>query len=159
MKYLEDFPLGERRKLGTTSLSEADVVRFATEFDPQPFHVDAGAAGASIYGGLIASGWHTCALTMRVLVDGFLADSASMGSPGIDELRWLKPVRPGDTLTVYGTVVEVQLSKSKPDRGFLHNLTEVENQAGDVVMSMRGKTMIKRRDAGASVATSEAAAP
>ena len=145
MKYLEDFPVGERRRLGTTVVSEADVIRFATEFDPQAFHVDTEAAKLSIYGGVIASGWHTCALTMRVLVDSYLNDSASMGSPGIDELRWLKPVRPGDTLTVYSTADDVTFSKSKPDRGFLMSFTEVENQAGEVVLTMRGKSMMKRR--------------
>ena len=147
MKYLEDFPVGVRRRLGTTTVTEEEVIRFATEFDPQPFHVDRGAAERSFFGGLIASGWHTCALTMRVMVDGFLSESASMGSPGIDELRWLRPVRPGDTLTVFSTVESVRISQSKPDRGVLKNLTEVENQAGEVVLSMRGNSMMKRRAA------------
>ena len=145
MNFLEDFPIGVRRELGTFAVNESDVIRFATEFDPQPFHVDPDAAKASFYGGIIASGWHTASMTMRVVVDKHLAASASLGSPGVDELRWLKPVRPGDTLTVFTTVEEIILSKSKPDRGFLCGLTEVENQAGDVVMSMRAKTMMKRR--------------
>jgi acyl dehydratase len=145
VKYLEDFPVGERRRLGTTHVAEADVIRFATEFDPQPFHIDAEAAKHSIYGSVIASGWHTCAMTMRVLVDSYLKESASMGSPGIDELRWLKPVRPGDTLTVFSTADDITFSKSKPDRGILTSVTEVENQHGEVVLTMRGKSMMKRR--------------
>ncbi len=145
MKYLEDFSVGERRRLGTTLVAEADVIRFATEFDPQSFHIDAEAAKHSIYGSVIASGWHTCAMTMRVLVDSYLKESASMGSPGIDELRWLKPVRPGDTLTVFSTAEEIVFSKSKPDRGILTSVTEVENQHGELVLTMRGKSMMKRR--------------
>ncbi|MBD5633751.1 MAG: MaoC family dehydratase [Candidatus Eremiobacteraeota bacterium] len=145
MKFLEDFPIGVRRELGSKLVAEDEIVRFAREFDPQPFHVDAAAAKDSFYGGIIASGWHTCSMTMRIMVDGFLSGSASMGSPGIDELRWLKPVRPGDRLTVFSTVESVQLSKSKPDRGFLRTLTEVENQTGDVVLSMRGNSMIRKR--------------
>jgi acyl dehydratase len=145
VKYLEDFPVGERRRLGTTHVAEADVIRFATEFDPQSFHIDAEAAKDSIYGSVIASGWHTCAMTMRVLVDSYLKESASMGSPGIDELRWLKPVRPGDTLTVFSTAEDITFSKSKPDRGILTSVTEVENQAGELVLTMRGKSMMRRR--------------
>jgi acyl dehydratase len=121
------------------------VIRFAREFDPQPFHIDKEAAAASFYGGVIASGWHTCSMTMRIMVDNYLIDAAALGSPGIDELRWLRPVRPGDTLTVYSTVQEMVPSKSKPDRGVLTTLSEVENQTGDLVMTMRGKTMMKKR--------------
>jgi acyl dehydratase len=146
VKYLEDFPVGERR-------------RFATEFDPQSFHIDPEAAKHSIYGSVIASGWHTCAMTMRVLVDSYLKESASMGSPGIDELRWLKPVRPGDTLTVFTTAEEITFSKSKPDRGILASVTEVENQAGVLVLTMRGKSMMKRRPEVSLGHPAETAAP
>jgi acyl dehydratase len=159
VKYLEDFPVGERRRLGTTHVAEADVIRFATEFDPQSFHIDAEAAKQSIYGSVIASGWHTCAMTMRVLVDSYLKESASMGSPGIDELRWLKPVRPGDTLTVFSTAEDITFSKSKPDRGILTSITEVENQAGELVLTMRGKSMMKRRPERALGHQVETAAP
>ncbi len=148
MKYLEDFPVGVRRRLGSKLVDEDEVIRFATEFDPQPFHIDKEAAAQSFYGGVIASGWHTCSMTMRIMVDNYLIDAASLGSPGIDELRWLRPVRPGDTLTVYSTVQEMVPSKSKPDRGVLTTLSEVENQAGEVVMTMRGKSMMKKRPAG-----------
>ncbi len=147
MKYAEDFPVGVRRELGSTTLAEDDVIRFAREFDPQPFHVDKAAAEQGFYGGIIASGWHTCSLTMRIMVDNYLSDAAALGSPGIDELRWLKPVRPGDRLTVYSTVREVKNSTSKPDRAVLTTETEVENQAGDVVLTMLGKTMMLRRPA------------
>jgi acyl dehydratase len=145
VKYAEDYEVGLRRELGTTTLAEEDVIRFAREFDPQPFHVDKDAAEGSFYGGIIASGWHTCSLVMRIVVDKFLSDAAALGSPGIDELRWLKPVRPGDHLTVFSTVHEVKNSTSKPDRAVLTTKTEVENQAGDVVLTMLGKTMMLRR--------------
>jgi acyl dehydratase len=145
VKYLEDFPVGVRRRLGSKLVDEDEVIRFATEFDPQPFHIDKEAAAQSFYGGVIASGWHTCSMTMRIMVDNYLIDAASLGSPGIDELRWLRPVRPGDTLTVYSTVEEMVPSKSKPDRGVLTTLSEVENQTGEVVMTMRGKSMMKKR--------------
>ena len=150
MKYVEDFPVGVRRKLGTTSLDEASIIGFATEFDPQPFHVDKGAAEKGFYGGIIASGWHTCSATMRVMVDSFLSGAAALGSPGIDELRWLRPVRPGDILTVFSTIVDVKLSTSKPDRAVMTGKTEVENQHGDVVLTMLGKTMMLRRPEGVS---------
>jgi acyl dehydratase len=149
VKYAEDFPVGLRRELGSTTLAEDEVIRFAREFDPQPFHVDKAAAERGFYGGIIASGWHTCSLTMRIMVDNYLSDAAALGSPGIDELRWLKPVRPGDRLTVYSTVREVKNSTSKPDRAVLTTVTEVENQAGDVVLTMLGKTMMLRRPAAA----------
>ncbi len=145
MKYVEDFPVGVRREIGSRTVDEAEVIRFAKEFDPQPFHIDKEAAGAGFFGGIIASGWHTCGMTMRIMVDGYLADSASLGSPGIDELRWLRPVRPGDTLTVFSTVADVKVSTTKPDRAVMTTKTEVENQNGEVVLTMLGKTMMKRR--------------
>jgi len=145
--YFEDTVVGVRREIGQHTVSEEEIVRFASEFDPQPFHVDRTAAEASVYGGLIASGWHTCALAMRSLVDGHLARTAALGSPGIDELRWLRPVRPGDTLTFYATALEARPSKSKPDRGVVVSLTEAVNQTGEVVMTMRGMTLTLRRPA------------
>jgi len=145
VKYVEDFPVGVRRQIGSRTVDEAEVIRFAKEFDPQPFHIDKEAAAAGFYGGIIASGWHTCSMTMRLMVDGYLSDSAALGSPGIDELRWLRPVRPGDTLTVYSTVAGVKVSTTKPDRAVMTTKTEVENQNGEVVLTMLGKTMMKRR--------------
>ncbi len=147
MLYFEDFPIGERRKFGTRSVTEDEIMGFARDFDPQPFHTDRAAAEASIYGGIIASGWHTCSIAMRLICDGFLLDSASLGSPGVDEVRWKKPVRPGDALTLFGTTTIAKASTSKPDRGVLTNLMELVNQNGEVVMTMHAMTMIGRRPA------------
>ena len=145
MLYFEDFPVGERRQFGTKSVTEDDVMHFARDFDPQPFHIDKAAAQASLYGGIIASGWHTCSIAMRLICDGFLNDSASLGSPGVDEIRWKKPVRPGDALTLFVTTMIAKPSTSKPDRGVLTNLTELVNGRGEVVMTMMAMTMIGRR--------------
>ncbi len=145
MLYFEDFVVGLRRELGSRSLSADQMIAFAREYDPQPFHIDAEAAAHSPFGSLIASGWQTCAVTMRILCDSFLLDSASMGSPGVDEVRWTKPVRPGDTLTVFSTVIEARASRSKPDRGVVVSSTEVVNQHGEIVMTMRGMTMLATR--------------
>ncbi|GAC1306541.1 MAG: MaoC family dehydratase [Vulcanimicrobiaceae bacterium] len=145
VRYFEDFPIGVRRELGTYAVTEEEIVRFARAYDPQAFHVDTVAAEASIFGGLIASGWHTCAMMMRVLCDGFLLESASIGSPGVDALRWKRPVRPGDTLHVYTTVTEAKPSSSKPDRGVLVNDVDVRNQHDESVMTMQAMTMLYRR--------------
>jgi acyl dehydratase len=147
--YFEDFPVGVRRELGSRTLDEEQMVGFARQYDPQPFHIDAEAAKDSPFGGLIASGWQTCALTMRIMCDAFMLQAASLGSPGVDEVRWTKPVRAGDTLTAYSTVLEARPSRSKPDRGVIVSLTEVVNQHGDLVMTMRGMTMMATRPPGA----------
>ncbi len=149
MLYFEDFVVGLRRELGSRTLSADEIVGFAREYDPQPFHVDADAAARSPFGGLIASGWQTCGVAMRIMVEGYLLNSASMGSPGVDEVRWTKPVRPGDTLTVFSTVLEARVSRSKPDRGVIVSATEVVNQDGETVMTMRGMTMLATRPANA----------
>ena len=147
MRYFEDFAPGQVLELGSRTISRESMLAFAREFDPQPFHVDEEAARRSIYGGLLASGWHTCSLWMRILCDGLLTDTASLGSPGIDELRWLKPVRPGDTLSVRMTVLEAIASRSKPDRGLIRSLTEMRNQHGEVVLTARGLSLFGRRPA------------
>lgn len=147
MKYFEDFPVGHRRELGTTSVTEDEIVRFAREFDPQPFHIDRAAADASFFGGIIASGWHTCSLAMRLIVDGFLSQAASMGSPGVDAVRWKKPVRPGDRLTLFATTIAAKASATKADRGILTSDMEFIDQHGDVVMTMTAMTMLGRRPA------------
>ena len=149
MRYWEDIKEGEVVELGSRTMEKERMVAFAREFDPQPFHTDEKAAEASIWGGLIASGWLTGSVLMRIFYDGFLKDTASMGSPGIDELRWLKPVRPGDTLTVRLTVLETTASRSKPDRGIVRSLMEVLNQHGEIVMTTKGVNFFKRRPAGA----------
>jgi acyl dehydratase len=143
--YLEDFSVGQVIELGARSLTQEEIVGFARQFDPQPFHVDETAARQSIFGGIIASGWHTVATLMRLMVDGYLSKSASMGSPGVDQIRWLLPVRPGDVLNARGTVQEVTRSSSKPDRGIIKVIYEVFNQKGERVMTMQGMGMIKVR--------------
>ena len=145
MRYFEDFTLGEVVELGSRSISKEEIIDFARQFDPQYFHVDEERAKQSIYGGLIASGWHTAALTMRLAADGLILDSASMGSPGVDELRWLKPVRPGDTLSARFTVTEIRPSGSKPDRGIVKSFVEVSNQHGEVVLTWKALGMYRRR--------------
>ncbi|HEX5514275.1 MAG TPA: MaoC family dehydratase [Gammaproteobacteria bacterium] len=147
--YWEDFTVGRTIDLGSREVSRDEVLGFANRYDPQSFHVDAAAAEASIYGGLIASGWHTAAMVMRLMCDGYLLRSASLGSPGIDNLRWLKPVRPGDTLRARMTVLESRPSSSKPDRGTIKSSWEVFNQRGELVMSMEGFGMFRRRQSAA----------
>ena len=143
--YFEDMAVGATVDLGKRSVSEEEILRFASEFDPQPFHIDPEAAGKSIFGGIIASGWHTCSITMRLLVDGLLSHSSSLGSPGIEQIRWVKPVRPGDTLHAVLTVQEVRQSQSKPDRGTARIHIDVTNQADELVMWMESFGMFARR--------------
>ena len=147
MLYFEDFPPGDVRESPARTLTRDEILTFARQFDPQPFHLDDEAAKRSIFGGLLASGWHTCAIYMRLMWETFLKDTASLGSPGVDEIRWVKPVRPGDTLRVRFTVVEAVPSRSKPDRGIVRVLSEVFNQHGEIVMTMRGLGMYARRPA------------
>jgi acyl dehydratase len=127
------------------TLSKDEMIAFAREFDPQPFHTDEAAAKETIYGGLIASGWHTTAIMMRLFWDALLKDCASLGSPGADEIRWLQPVRPGDTLRLRFTVAETTPSRSKPDRGVVRSLCEVLNQRDEVVMTLKGVGFFARR--------------
>lgn len=153
-RYLEDFKAGEIIHLdGQYRFTREEIVEFATRFDPQPFHVDEEAAKQSIYGGLIASGWHTISALMRLMVDGLInSGGASLGSPGIDEIRFLKPVRPGDTITARGEVLEVVPSRSKPDRGHMITRYEVSNQRGEVVLTMVGRGIYRRRPPGEAAA-------
>lgn len=149
--YWDDFRAGQEFELGRRTVTKEEIIRFATAFDPQPFHIDEEAAKSYPYGGLIASGWHTASMVMRLFVDGLLATRApSLGSPGIDELRWLKPVRPGDTISLRLVVLEVRASRTKPDRGLLVVRHELSNQAGEMVMTMRSKGLFPRRPAGAA---------
>jgi acyl dehydratase len=144
--YWEDFPAGSVREFGGITVSREDILRFAKEYDPQPFHVDEEAASRSPFGGLIASGWQTCGLAMRMACDAFLLESASVGSPGIENIRWVKPVRPGDKLRVRLTVKEARPLKTKPNVGLVLNHWQVLNQDGDEVMQMDGYGMFLRRD-------------
>lgn len=143
--YFEDFEVGKTIEVGSRTITEEEIISFATQFDPQPFHVNPEAAAGSIYGGIIASGWHTCSLMMRLMVDGFLSEAASLGSPGVDEVRWLKPVRGGDTLTVTTTAVDARPSASKTDRGVIHTLWQARNQHGELVVTVKGMGMFLRR--------------
>ncbi len=144
-RYFEDFEPGQVVELGSRTLTEEEIVAFAREFDPQPFHVDPDAARESVFGGLIASGWHTGALWMRMYVDSLLDGTASMGSPGIEELRWLAPVRPGDTLTGRLEVLETTPSERRPDRGTVRIRAEMVNQDGVVVLAMTSRGHFGRR--------------
>ncbi|MBR7792045.1 MaoC family dehydratase [Undibacterium sp. FT147W] len=143
--YFEDFIPGSVIPLGQRTVTEEEIIHFAQQFDPQSFHVDKDAAKASIFGGVIASGWHTCSMIMRMVVDGFIADSSSMGSPGVDEVRWILPVRPGDTLTVSAETVSVKPSTSKPDRGVVNTVWKAVNQDGQLVCTINGMGMFGRR--------------
>jgi acyl dehydratase len=148
MRYFEDFKPGEVIELGSWTIAKEEIIAFARQFDPQVFHVDEDAARQSMFGGLIASGWHTGSLVMRLFYDGVIKDAASLGSPGIDEMRWIKPVRPGDSLAGRMTVTECIPSRSKPDRGIIRTLLELRNQHGDLVVSIKGMNLIGRRPPG-----------
>ncbi len=145
--YWEDFVVGSVREFGKTEVSREAVLAFATQFDPQPFHLDDAAAEASLFGRLSASGWHTCAMTMRLMCDDYLLDSASLGSPGIDNLRWLKPVYPGDTLSVRLSVLEARIMGSRPTVGLVRSQWEMINQHREPVLTMEGWGMFGRRPA------------
>ena len=145
--YFEDFTVGSVRELGSRTLAEDEMLAFARAYDPQPFHTDPAAAAQSIYGGLIASGWQTCAMVMRLMCDDYLLRAASMGSPGVDEVRWLAPVRAGDTISARMEVIEARPSASKPDRGVIRSRWVVTNQTGQTVLTMVGMGMFKRRAA------------
>ena len=142
-RWFEDYVPGAVHNLGSVVVDEQEVVSFARKFDPQPFHLDKERAEQSAFGGLIASGWHTASLTMRLIVDHYLSDVSSEGSPGIDELRWLRPVRPGDQLTVRITNLDARRSRSRPDRGIVRSHIETLNQDGEVVMHLTSTSFIR----------------
>jgi acyl dehydratase len=146
--YFEDFHVGQEIDLGERTVSEEEIIAFAREFDPQPFHVDPEAAAASIYGGVIASGWHTCSMMMRLVVDGLMCSASSMGSPGLDGVRWLKPLRAGDTLRVRYLTTGVKASSSKPDRGVVWSKWVASNQHGEEICTIEGMGMFGRGPAG-----------
>ena len=146
--YFEDFPPGEVSEYGDRLVTAEDIVEFARDFDPQPFHLDDEAARETQAGGLIASGWHTAALLMRMNCDEFILRSASQGAPGTDEVNWLKPVRPGDRLRVRRTTLSARVSRSRPETGLVEMLFEVLNQNGEIVMTQKGTLFIGRRHSG-----------
>jgi acyl dehydratase len=133
-RYFDDYLPGATYDCGSVSIDQVEIISFAKEFDPQPFHVDPAAAARGPFGGLIASGWHTAGVVMRQLLEHYLSSESSLGSPGLDEIRWPCPVRPGDTLRVRATVVEARRSLSKPDRGIVKTMAEAVNQDGRTVM-------------------------
>jgi acyl dehydratase len=134
-RYFEDYVLGTTYDCGSVEVTEADILDFARRYDPQSFHVDAAAAADGPFGGLIASGWHTASLMMRLYADHYLSTASSLGSPGVDELRWPRPVRPGSVLRLRATVAEARLSRSKPDRGLVRTRVELVDAGDDVVFS------------------------
>ena len=145
-RYFEDYPAGAVYDfVGTLAVSEEEIIAFARQFDPQPFHVDREAAKHSEFGGIIASGWHTAGIMMRLYADQYLSKVASLASPGGDELRWLMPVRPGDVLSLRVTVLEAHRSRSKPDRGIVRTFAEVLNQRREVVMSVKAVNFLRCR--------------
>ncbi|HXP95642.1 MAG TPA: MaoC family dehydratase [Telmatospirillum sp.] len=146
-RYFEDYVTGDIHRFGRIAVEEDEVISFAKRFDPQSFHTDADVARQGPFGGLIASGWHTAGLMMRLLTEHFLSSVASLGSPGIDELRWLKPVRPSDVLSLRVTIREAVPSRSKPDRGMVRSFIEVLNQSDDVVMTLVAMVLVGRRPA------------
>ena len=143
--YWEDMQPGSERDLGTITASREEIIAFATQFDPQPFHLNDEAAKASVFGSLCASGWHTCAMAMRLMVTNFLHEAASLGSPGLENVQWKKPVLPNDTLRLKHTILESRPMRSKPDVGLVRTQWEMHNQHGDCVLHMEGWGMFRRR--------------
>jgi len=146
MKYWEDFKLGERAELGRHTFTEQQIVAFGRQYDPQPFHIDPEKARSGPFGGLIASGWQTCAVGMRLMVDAYISQTVSLGSPGIDNIRWLKPVRPGDTIAYSRVVLESRASTTRKGVGLVKHRWEAVNQRGELVLTMEGWGMFGRKD-------------
>jgi acyl dehydratase len=158
--YWEDLQPGTVRELGSVSPTAEEIKAFAAQFDPQPFHLDEEAGRRSLFGGLCASGWHTCSMAMGLLVRNFLGEVASLGSPGLDKIRWLKPVYPGDTLSLRFTVLESRPMNSRPDTGLAKGRQEMFNQYGEKVLEMEGYGMYRRRrPAGAAESSQQPDAP
>ena len=147
-RYFEDFAEGDSLDLGTFQYTEREIIDFARQYDPQPMHTDVDAARQSVYGGLIASGWQTATSYMRHLVDQVMRDSSSLGSPGVDNLRWLKPVRPGDTLRARFKILETRPSNSRPDWGIVRSRGELLNQDDEIVMQVDAVNFFGRRPPG-----------
>jgi acyl dehydratase len=145
-RYFEDYTPGAVYEYGSITVSEAEILDFARAFDPQPIHADPAAAARGPFGGLIASGWHTTSVMMRLFADHYLSRVASLASPGIDEIRWPAPVRPGDTLRLRVTVAEARRSRSKPDRGLVRTHAELINQDGVTVLTLTAMNLLGARD-------------
>jgi acyl dehydratase len=145
-RYFEDYVTGAVYEYGYASVTQAEIIAFAERFDPQPIHVDVQFANNGPFGGLIASGWHTAAIAMRMIVDHYVSRVASLASPGVDELRWPTPVRPGDSLRLRTTIVETRRSRSKPDRGLVRTRAELLNQHDQTVLSLLAMNLIRLRN-------------
>lgn len=143
--FWEDMQPGSVRDLGTTTVSAEEIKEFASRYDPQPFHLDEEAGRQSMFGGLCASGWHTCGLVMRLTVDNLLRHTPSLGSPGLDSLKWLKPVFPGDVLSLRHTILEARPLRKRPDAGLVRSRWDVSNQKGELVLQMEGYGFFGRR--------------
>ena len=150
--HWEDFSPGRVFEHGPRRITREEIVGFAAEFDPQPMHLDEAAARETLLGGLSASGWHACCILMKMCTESFVLNSASMGAPGVEEVRWLIPIRPGDALTLRATVVETRASSSRPDMGFVRFMFELLNQTGEQAMTLTTSLMIGRRAGGAQSA-------
>jgi acyl dehydratase len=148
--YWEDFQSGAVSVYGPRLVTREEIVAFAAEFDPQPMHLDEAAASATMLGGLGASGWHMCCLFMRIVADGFILDSSSMGAPGIEEVRWLKPLRPGTRVRVRAKVLETRLSKSRPEMGLVKLTYDMLDEADEILMQLTNIQMFGRRQPGAA---------
>jgi acyl dehydratase len=144
--YWEDFQIGQIREFGSKTVSKDEIVEFAEKFDPQRFHVNPTEAEETIFKGIIASGWHTCSLMMKMMCDEYVLRSSSLGSPGLENIKWLKPVRPGDTLRMRTTVLDSRSMESKPHIGLIHTLWECLNQKNEIVTTMDGWGMFLKRD-------------
>ena len=144
--YYEDYEQGSVEMFGSRTVTREEIVGFAAEFDPQPMHIDEQAARRTPLGGLAASGWHSCSILMRMMFDGFIAESSSMGSPGIEEVKWLKPVRPGDRLAVRRNILDKRVSRSRPEMGLVRLRCELVNQAGETVLEQTSTLLLVRRD-------------
>jgi acyl dehydratase len=154
--YFEDFIVDSVDEYGPRLVTREEIIAFASEFDPQPMHLDEEAARASMLGGIAASGWHSCAIVMRMICDWFVNDSASMGGPGVEEVKWLRPVRPGDRLTLRRTIAAKRASASRPEMGFVTFQFELFNQNGDCVVTMRPTVIVAVRAPAAGSAPASA---
>mgnify|MGYP000099882602 CR=1 FL=1 len=153
--FWEDMAVGQVRDLGTISPTREEIIAFASQFDPQPFHLDDAAGEASVFGGLCASGWHTCAMAMRLMVTNFLQESSSLGSPGLENVQWKKPVFPNDILHLKHKILESRPMRSKPDVGLVRTQWEMHNQHGECVLHMEGWGMFRRRHPATEVAKTD----
>lgn len=151
--YWEDLQVGQTIELGSVTVDRDEVLAFASRYDPQPFHLDDAAAAQSMFGRLAASGWHTCSMAMGLMVRNFLQQSSSLGSPGLEKLQWLKPVYPGDTLSLRQRITESRPMASRPDVGLVRTIWEMFNQHGEQVLMMDGYGMFRRRAPGAPAST------